>query len=90
MTAQIFDQPNALVVFVQGELSKPTTRLKEIHRRTKLPYAWLVALSKGRMKNPSFNRIIFLHEFLTGKKLVFVPARRLGKTEALEDLKNAR
>lgn len=61
----------------QGTLHKKTEKLlrddgrsmPEIFKATGVPYYWLVNFAAGSYKNPSVNRVQFLYEKLTGKKL---------------------
>lgn len=43
--------------------------LPEIYKETGLPYYWLKKFSADEVKDPSVNRVQYLYEFLTSKKL---------------------
>ena len=63
-----YDQPNSL-------LSKTIALLKErelvdVHVETKIPFYWLRQLRSGSpSQNPSVNRVQFLYEYLSDRKL---------------------
>jgi hypothetical protein len=53
------------------ELLKADSRkLPDIFAATGLPFYWLRQFSMGTIKNPSVNRIQYLYECLSGKKLI--------------------
>lgn len=70
MTTEVFDKPATLLEAVVVQLK--TRRDKDLitlYAETKLPYYWLRKVANGDIKNPSVNRIQYLYEHLTGKKL---------------------
>ena len=62
-----FDQPQSLMKRTQAMLKKKD--LLGIYHDTGLPFYWLRKFAGGEIKNPSVNRVQFLHEHLSGKKL---------------------
>lgn len=44
--------------------------LSELCADTRVPYTWLQKFRNGDYRNPSVNRVQYLFEFLSGKKLV--------------------
>lgn len=65
-----YDQPTAIILKTQELLKNDKRTLLEIYRDTGIPFYWLRNFSDGRYKNnPSINRVIFLYEHLSGKKL---------------------
>lgn len=41
----------------------------DVFRETGIPFFWLRGFAKGQYKNPGINRIQYLYEYLSGKKL---------------------
>ncbi len=64
-----FDMPNSLLTAVIKLLEKDKRTFMEIYKDTGIPFYWLQALSKGKFMNPSVNRVQYLYEQLSGKKL---------------------
>lgn len=70
MTAEVFDQEASLLKNVRERLNAGRDRdLMVIWKETSIPYYWLRKIASGDIKNPSVNRIQFLHEYFTKKKL---------------------
>ena len=69
MTAFAFDNAGDLLTFVRKHLILSKKTLKDIHKETGLPYVWLVPFTKGKIRNPSVNRVEFLYTYLTSKQL---------------------
>ena len=65
-----YDEPTALVVKTRELLEQDNRSLPEIYKATGIPFYWLKSFRDNRYaKNPSVNRVVFLYEFLTGRKL---------------------
>jgi hypothetical protein len=43
--------------------------LEDLHEQTRIPLAWLRKFHSGEIKVPNINRVHYLYEFLTRKKL---------------------
>lgn len=70
MTEEIFDQPSGLMLVVMDHLKQRRDKdLLIVWRETGVPYFWLRKLASGRIPNPGVNRVQFLYEYFTGKKL---------------------
>jgi hypothetical protein len=70
MTQEVFDQQSTLLKRVVELLqSKRDKDYMEIWRDTGIPYFWIRKIACGDIKAPNVNRIQFLYEHLTGKKL---------------------
>lgn len=69
-TPDVYDVECALLARVRQLLNDSALSHLEIYRRTGLKPAWLRMVATGETAAPSVNRIMYLHEFLTGKKLV--------------------
>lgn len=67
-----FDQQQSLLtktLELLGQRVDKRQDVEQIMRETGLPYHWLVAMSKGEVKNPGVNRLQFLYEYLSGTEL---------------------
>jgi len=64
------DQPQSLITKTFVLLKEDERSLADISIRAQIPYFWLESFSKGKVKNPGINRVQYLYEFLTGKKLI--------------------
>ena len=69
MKHEKFDQPQALMLKTIALLKKRD--LLEVYVATKISFYWLRKFASGVYKNPSVNRVQFLYEYLTGKKVRF-------------------
>ena len=67
MTHQEFDQPGKLMTVTQTLLQDKN--LLVVYTETGLPFYWLKKLRRGEIRNPSVNRVEFLHAYLSGIKL---------------------
>lgn len=50
-------------------LSEKEADWMEVYRDTGIPFYWLRKFKRGVFKNPSVNRVQFLYEHLSGRKL---------------------
>ena len=64
------DQPQSLVTTTLDLLRADTRSLATISLQAQMPYFWLDSFNKGKMRSPGINRVQYLYEFLTGKKLL--------------------
>lgn len=62
-----YDQPGDLMKRTI-ELVRERTPLK-VYDETKISFYWLRKFAAGGFQNPSVNRVQYLYEHLTGKKL---------------------
>lgn len=71
MTAELIcDSSSTLLDYVVAELNKRQDKeFMVIWRDTGIPYYWLRKIARGEIKNPGIQRIQFLYEFFSGKKL---------------------
>ena len=65
-----YDEPNTLMVETIKLIRADRRTLLELYVVTGVPFYWLKRFVAKEMKNPSVNRVQFLYEFLTSKKLV--------------------
>lgn len=65
---QVFDTPGTLMQRAL-ELLKKRGDLMGVYDETKISFYWLRKFAAGDFKNPSVNRVQFLYEHLSGKKL---------------------
>ncbi len=69
-TSGDFDKESPILTAVMEIISKKRDKeLMQMWRDTGIPYFWLRKLYKGDIKNPGVNRVHYLYEHLTGKKL---------------------
>lgn len=64
-----FDQPGTLLKAALREIKDSKLTVFALHKKTGLPPDWLSQVKRGTIENPSVNRIQFLYERMTGKKL---------------------
>lgn len=67
-----FDKPSSLMLKTLELLKKDSRGLAELadSSETGLSYHWLKKFYAGEFANPSVNRIQYLYEFLSGKKVI--------------------
>lgn len=65
-----FDQPQSLMLKTL-QLCKDYGDPFKLHYATGIPFYWLRSFIQNKFKNPSVNRIQYLYEKLTDKKLEF-------------------
>ncbi|AUR88752.1 DNA-binding domain protein [Vibrio phage 2.117.O._10N.261.45.E9] len=63
------NEPNTLLARTQELLLADKRSSYELATQCGLPYNWINDLAKGRVKNPNVNRVQYLYEQLSGKKL---------------------
>lgn len=63
------DAPCSLLLKTRRLLRADLRTLPEIQRATRLPFYWLVDFKKGKSVGCSVNRVQFLFEYLSGRKL---------------------
>jgi hypothetical protein len=68
-TPETFDEAGTLLQATIELLQKDSRNLMEIMSYTGLPLYWLRDMRAGTIANPSVNRVQFLYERLSGKKL---------------------
>lgn len=65
-----FDEPQGLYLKVLALLDgKRDKDLQQIWKETGIPYYWLRKLYLGVIKSPGVNRMQYLYEYLTDRKL---------------------
>ena len=64
------DAPQSLFSKTRELLDKDSRTPLELHQVTGIPFYWLTSFQKGKIKNPAVNRVQYLYEYLTGKKLI--------------------
>jgi hypothetical protein len=65
-----YDLPNSLMQETIRLINSDPRSPLEIYRDTGIPFYWIKNFAKGLYTNPSVNRVQFLYEILTGKKLL--------------------
>lgn len=65
-----FDEPGSLMEKTLALIKKDERSVLELYRDTGLPFYWLKKLAAGKFANPSVNRVQYLYEYLSGKKIV--------------------
>jgi hypothetical protein len=68
-TDQSFDSPGSLIKRTRELLKSDKRKLHEIYRDTGIPFHWLRKFSADEIPNPSVNRVQYLYEKLSGKKI---------------------
>ena len=66
---QAFDAPGVLMTKTLTLLKEDKRNLLQIHKDTGLPLYWLRDFVQGRFRNPSVNRVEYLHNQLNSKSL---------------------
>lgn len=66
---QDFDAPGSLIIATHRLMKKERRTLLEIWRDTGVPFGWLTAFKRGAIASPSVNRIQYLYEKLSGRKI---------------------
>jgi hypothetical protein len=69
MPNQLYDEAGTLLQKTRAILARDQRSLLELANETGLPFYWLRKFAGGKIKNPSVNRIQYLYEKLTRKKL---------------------
>lgn len=70
MTDEVFDKQAPLLAKVVELLAaKRDKDYMILWSETGIPYFWIRKIANGEIKNPGVNRIQYLYEHLTGKKL---------------------
>ena len=64
------DQPGTLMKTTYDLLRQDERTLLEIYEATGIPFYWLRKFYQNEFRNPSVNRVQYLYEHLTGKKLL--------------------
>ena len=65
-----FESPGSLQAATYQLLKKDGRSLSDISTSTGISFYWLQRFSQNVFKNPSVNRVQYLYEELSGKKLV--------------------
>lgn len=65
----VYDEAGTLLQATFDLLQKDTRNLMELMNDTGLPLYWLRDMRAGTIANPSVNRVQFLYERLSGRKL---------------------
>lgn len=60
----------SLLKITRKLLNKRKRTFRSLSRETGLGYFWLIQVAAGNVGDPGVNRIQFLYEHLTGKKLL--------------------
>lgn len=71
MKEGIWDQPSTLQAATVQLIKDSPLTLPELYRDSGVPFFWLRKFVYNEIKNPSVNRVQYLYEFLSGKKLDF-------------------
>lgn len=66
-----YDQPHSLLEATVKLANEFDGTLPELYKATNISFYWLRKFKAGEFKNPSVNRVQWLYEFLSGKKLDF-------------------
>ena len=64
------DQPGTLMQRTRALLQKRDCSMPKLARRLDMPVAWLVKFERDEIPAPGVNRVQFLYEQLSGKKLL--------------------
>ena len=70
MKEQVFDQPGTLQLVTVKLIKESPLTLPELYKESGVPFYWLRKFVNNEFKNPSVNRIQYLYQYLSGKKLV--------------------
>jgi hypothetical protein len=66
----IYDEPCALLIKTRKMVQALNNNaLMDVHKESGLPFFWLLDFKRGRTDGASVNRVQFLYEHLSGKKL---------------------
>lgn len=65
----LYDSPGSLIQKTLKLLERDERSLLDIAQATGLPFYWLRKLKGGKIDNPSVNRIQYLYEKLSARKL---------------------
>lgn len=66
---EVFDQPMTFMQATIDLIEKDGRTDLELYRATGIPHHWIANLRKGNCLNPSVNRVQYLFEYLSGRKL---------------------
>lgn len=69
-TDVVFDEPGTLMQETLALIEKSGKSLPQLYRETGVPFYWLKKFVSGEFTNPSVNRVQFLYEHLSGKRIV--------------------
>jgi hypothetical protein len=64
-----YDLPMSLMEKTMKLVNEDPRGWPELWRDTGVPFYWIKNFAKGKYANPSVNRVQFLYEALSGKKL---------------------
>lgn len=64
-----FDQPGSLIKATLNLVQKDGRNPVQLYRDTGLPFHWLTKFIHGDIDAPSVNRVQYLYEKLSGKKI---------------------
>lgn len=64
-----FDAPGSLIRATLDLIKKDPRNAAELYRDTGLPFHWLTKFIHGDIDSPSVNRVQYLYEKLSGKKI---------------------
>ena len=67
---RIGDQPNTLAKRTRELLQNRTCSLPKLSRNLDLPLSWLIRFERAEIPSPGVNRVQYLYEQLSGKKLL--------------------
>ncbi len=70
MTTQFYDEPGVLVEAVKALIEADPRTIVEIASDLRMNYFWLRNFHKGKLQNPSVNRIEYVYTKLAKKKLI--------------------
>ena len=65
----LYDSEGALMTRTKELVNESGLTLPEIYTVTGISFYWLKKFMSGEISNPSVNRVQFLYEFLTNKKI---------------------
>ncbi len=69
MANKIHDQRNTLITKTMELVNEYEGSLPELYKATDISFYWLRKFKAGEFANPSVNRVQWLYEYLSGKKL---------------------
>lgn len=64
------DQPQSLVTVTQNLIKKDKRTRYDLAKELEIPFHWLNSFAQGYIDAPSVNRVQYIYEKLSGKKLV--------------------
>jgi len=63
------DEPGSLLIATHNLLTADKRSTLELYKESGIPFYWLVQFKANRSLTSNVNRVQFLYEFLSGKKL---------------------